>query len=213
MKAREINFSKLILSGFMIFVFLFSLNQAFAADLVPNTFSAGEVISASEMNANFNSLEQAINTVSSDLSQAINTVYSTIRWIEDPAGNTFASSSDTATATCLANEVITGGTCSCTATNFNSSISNWGSVWFCDIVGKSVIGVCASRDLLYDSNKYGPPIKVYAICASATTVEPSISPLSVTESSPSDEALDEIKRIEDEKAAFNKMVVEKYSNK
>ncbi len=69
-------------------------------------------------------------------------------------------------SSCSVGEVLTGATCSSFSDNFNSSTTNFGVVWTCEIVGNSVLGVALASDLAMSVSKYGPPVTVYAVCAS-----------------------------------------------
>jgi hypothetical protein len=50
----------------------------FAAVSVPNTFSAGTIISADEMNANFSAVTKGINTLETNMNTGINTLTSSV---------------------------------------------------------------------------------------------------------------------------------------
>lgn len=125
----------------------------------PYTFSEGEVVSASKMNANFSALESAINS-SSNISRRV-VIESAVKGISYSWYF-----SEMITASCGANEILSGGSCSCAHNDWNSSTTNTGAVSFCDFFGNTVLGSCESDGYFGDSNKYGPPITVYAVCLS-----------------------------------------------
>jgi hypothetical protein len=162
-----------------IIIFLMSLTFFTSlAHAVPNTFSVGETVSASKMNQNFNALENAIGSAISEVTFI--TRYTAINY-----GTSYGSSgSEVATASCAADEVITGASCSCLTTGANFSVTNFGQVAYCDIAGDSVVGSCSANSLVYINGLYGPPITVYARCAKVTdTASPSasLSPAQETE--------------------------------
>lgn len=72
-------------------------------------------------------------------------------------------------SSCLNGETLTGGSCSASSTRHDSSITNWGVLWICDIVGNSIIGASVA-DHLGDNRKYGPPITVNAVCTSTNSM-------------------------------------------
>jgi hypothetical protein len=157
---------------------------------VPNTFSNGEVVSASEMNANFTALSNSIVAVAS----AVNSASTTIREADDSA-NTTEWFSAIKTVNCQAGEVLTGASCSCYHTNSNAATTYSGTVKSCLVAGNGVAGYCASDiyDVVVWGNKsYGPPITVQAICMSIGLTSSSSklsAPLDSTEPIISDELL------------------------
>ena len=60
MNFQKVNFCKITIISMALFILFLIHNQIFAAEIVPNTFSQGEVISASKMNENFTALESAV---------------------------------------------------------------------------------------------------------------------------------------------------------
>ena len=61
---------------------------------------------------------------------------------------------------------MVGAGIDCGAEGFNSSTTNFGTVDFVYPVGNTVFGACSASWSSYDSSKFGPPVKVYAICMS-----------------------------------------------
>lgn len=62
--------------GILLLLLGISLNITYSQITVPNTFAGGDTISAAEMNANFQELSNAINTLQDDLDAAENTISS-----------------------------------------------------------------------------------------------------------------------------------------
>ncbi len=73
--------------------------------------------------------------------------------------------SEVITVSCNNDELITGGSCSSQSDDNDSSTTNWGVLHSCTIAGNSIIGSAYADALVYDANKFGPAITVYAICA------------------------------------------------
>jgi len=76
--------------------------------------------------------------------------------------------SEAVISSCHSGEVLTGGSCSALLDNFDSNTTNMGVPWACGMAGNSVWGVSLATALTLDVKKYGPPIKVYAVCATTT---------------------------------------------
>ncbi len=149
---------------FAAFTFLAPIAHA-----VPNTFSAGESVSASKMNQNFTALENALGNTISQLT--ITTRYAGYNF-----GTTYGSlASEVATASCLEDEVITGGTCSCITENSNFNNTNFGQVSFCTIAGNNIVGSCMANSMVYDDGLYGPPISIFINCAKVISTAAPVS--------------------------------------
>ena len=111
--------------------------------------------------------------------------------------------SEAVVATCLANEYLTGGTCSCYSGEFDSSTTNSGTVFVCEVAGNHIVGACTADYGIWDDLKYGPPITVHAICISTSVLELETA----LEVSP--ETLNAINKIESELAEREKQMMSK----
>lgn len=149
---------------------------SFAGEIVPNTFSAGDTVSASRMNQNFEALESAVEGGISDIIITIRengSAYNTESWVV----------SQLYTAQCSAGELLTGGMCTPTHTDQNFENTNIGFIGSCKITSTSVSGFTTAYYEFHDDSNYGPPITVQAICARAVTVgsTPIITPRAVVD--------------------------------
>ena len=148
--------------------FFLVVSLANAGDIVPNSFSKGDVVSASKMNQNFAELENAFG-------DALSWLYLRYDYTVDDRG-VYANVSDGIYARCNAGEVLVTATVSCISSDFDPSTTNWGLVNDQSIYYDSdtdewyVYGECSSDALLYDSSKYGPAVKICLICGSTGTV-------------------------------------------
>jgi hypothetical protein len=92
-----------------------------AGEIVPNTFSSGDTVSASKMNDNFSELEFY-------LLGAVDYLTITVRENSDSNNSTFWGVSDVVIVTCNVDELLVGGNCTSDHDDFNSSTTNYGII-------------------------------------------------------------------------------------
>jgi len=144
-------------------------------------FQAGQTAKASDVNQNFTMLEQAIKENSNGSGSQY--LESTIYWTSYDFNNSNTNWSVTATATCPSDTVITGGGVWCSTDGFNSNTTNWASASQGWPAGNSFIGTCHVDTLTFSPSKYGPPIKVHAVCtATRSNLVSAFSPSSKLDS-------------------------------
>lgn len=156
-----------------IYIGLLLMNSALIAGEVGtlNTFTSGTQAKASEVNENFSAVKNAVNNNAANITQLFSSALSIITTTKPTSSFDLNPStifvSEVAAASCLTDELLVGGSCSCNSNNFDSSTTNFGMVMFCSAVGNSYIGACATP--LSDANllKAGSPITVTAICLGA----------------------------------------------
>lgn len=153
----------LIISLMVSAISMMICSTGFAGDIVPNTFSAGDTVSASRMNQNFEALENAVEGAMGDVFIAVRqngAAYETSSWAV----------SDVMSIQCNSGELLTGGMCSPSHPDRNADTTNLGYVVSCAITPTAVIGFSAAIFDIADTGKYGPAITVQAVCASALPV-------------------------------------------
>jgi hypothetical protein len=116
---------------------------------VPHIFKSGDLVSSVKMNENFAAVDKQVTVRSKGSAKSL----------------TNSAASEILSVTCNADETLISATCSSFHMDFNSSTTNFGVVWACDIVGNTAMGMANGGLMTYSSYKYGPPFTVYAVCA------------------------------------------------
>ncbi len=131
---------------FAVSVLMFSVPAT--AVTVPNTFTANTPAVASEVNENFEALENGINNI-------INSHSFREATLTDASG--------TGISSCLANEQVISAGCWCTGSHKNGS--NYGILSMCLVVGNSAVGSCYPEGITFNQNLASSPVEVTAVCA------------------------------------------------
>lgn len=160
---------------------------ASAADIIkPYTFVNGATADANQVNANFDTVYGQTNINTSNINMLANSNITGISSRIVSSGSAYYASGANVSAlsvtSCAADEYITGGSCSCTHANFNSTTTNWGVVNYCSPVGNSMVGSCFADAITYNQYKFGPPITTYSICATISKTLGKTVPKTVNES-------------------------------
>ena len=74
--------------------------------------------------------------------------------------------SETLLATCPTGSIMSGGGVKCSSDNDDFSTTNFGLLFSSIPSGNSYLGTCFADALTFSSDKFGPPVTVYAVCLS-----------------------------------------------
>ncbi len=155
-----------------IIVSLFSITTH--AVNVPYTFSANTPAVASQVNANFTALKDGVNGVIQSLES---TTFSYQK-------RTTTDLSGVGTSSCASNEIVVSANCNCTGAN--STGTNFGTLFTCNVAGNSALGGCYSY--LFNASLPPSPIEVTAVCSNVIVSSP--LPAAKIPSGPDQKAID-----------------------
>jgi len=120
---------------------------------VPNSFQAGQVARAAEVNENFDTLGTAIDQNALRLDQAISALL--VQQVSESAVSVVS-------AACPANTTILSAQCGC-SDEFGPR--NLGVLFACEVAGNAGVGGCFNH--LFDPTLPFPIAKITVVCASA----------------------------------------------
>lgn len=210
MKYRFAIFKRLVFVGHIIMsISLLLTSYIYAGDIVPNIFKPGDIVSASKMNQNFEALENSF-------SNAIESVTTTVRVNGAPFNTDSWAISKIFTVQCNPGEVLTGGNCTSVHADQDLDTTNIGIIASCVITETSVLGASVVFPEISDLLKFGPPITVQAICASAVTVDGIQAMAAIAEDTEAESTFshnDEIilEQMEEQLFKYHKLMEEKLS--
>lgn len=135
------------------------------AQNVPNQFTAGTPAVASEVNANFASVDGRIAQINTDgqtIVSVVEQLFAEITTQSSPIG----SGTVVASSTCPINTIPISANCACTG---DGVAANFGFIEACVVLPDGAVGVC-NIEFTFDPNLPFPTLDVFAMCLGATLV-------------------------------------------
>lgn len=132
-----------VVTGFCIWAASFSATAA-----VPFTFQSGTPAQASQVNQNFQNLDQRVNSAIGTLTVV-------------PVSTSSDTSTGVASTSCASDSIAISASCGC---NNVGGSRNFGVLFSCEIAGNGVVGGCFSDAATFDFTKPPPQVTVTAKC-------------------------------------------------